>query len=178
MEPPGLRDHLRQHRDGSLQGKWYRWGRCIGRCKWGSGEGTKTSSKGGSGRNRRTHTFTSDQHRQKRRSFSNYAPTIQTSHRMCDSKRTNQAHTRKTTLCEGDKGRSGEREQITSQRQQVDTKPMGKIIVVQRPYSRGIYNFWTILEWTILQHASLVTGLGGAMTYDRTSWRNTYIILM
>lgn len=39
--------------------------------------------------------------------------------------------TRKTTLCEGDKGRSGKREQITSQRQQVDTKPAGKIIVVQ-----------------------------------------------
>jgi len=51
--------------------------------------------------------------------------TIQTSHRMCDSKRTSQAHTRKATLCEGDKGRSGKREQITSQRQQGGTKPTG-----------------------------------------------------
>ena len=89
----------------------------------------------------RTHHFTTDQHRQKGRSFSNHASTIQTSHRMYDSKRTSQAHTRKATLCEGDKGRSGERKQITSQRQQVGTKPTGKIIVVQRPYSRGIYNF-------------------------------------
>jgi hypothetical protein len=31
--------------------------------------------------------------------------------------------------------------------------------VVQRPYSGGIYNFWTILEWTLLQYASLVMGL-------------------
>jgi len=44
-------------------------------------------------------------------------------------------------LCEGDKGRSGKREQITSQQQQMGTKPTGKIIMVQQPYSGGIYNF-------------------------------------
>ena len=47
------------------------------------------SSKGGSSRNRRTYNFITDQHRQKGRSSSNHAPTIQTSNsRMCDSKRT------------------------------------------------------------------------------------------
>ena len=51
-----------------------------------------------------------DQHRQKGRSFSNHAPAIQTSHRLCDCKRTSQAHTRTATLCEGDKGGSSERE--------------------------------------------------------------------
>ena len=60
---------------------------------------------------------------------------------MCDSKRTSQTHTLTATLCEGDKGGSGEREQITSQRQQLSTKPKGKIIMVQRPHSGGIYNF-------------------------------------
>ena len=59
--------------------------------------------------------FRHDQHRQKGRSFLNHATTIQRSHRMCDNKRTSQTHTRTATLCEGDKGGSGEREQITSQ---------------------------------------------------------------
>ena len=50
--------------------------------------------------NRRTHNFAIDQHIQKGRSFSNHEPAIQTSHRMCDSKRTSQTHTRTATLCE------------------------------------------------------------------------------
>jgi len=89
-------------------------------------EGTKTSSKGGSGRaetdgltisplintDRKGGAFRI-MHQQFRRAIG---------YRMCDSKRTCQAHTWKATLCEGDKGRSGEREQITSQRQQVGTK--------------------------------------------------------
>jgi hypothetical protein len=51
---------------------------------------------------------------QKGGSISNHAPTIQTSHRMWDCKRTSQTHTWMVTLCEGNKGRSSKCVQNTS----------------------------------------------------------------
>ena len=110
-------------------------------------------------------------------SFSNHASTIQTSHRVYDSKRISQAHTRKATLCEGDKGRSGKRCKSHHSNNRWAPSQRGRSLWFNHHTAGGYTTFEQFRNGHYYYSMPHQVGLG-AMMYDRKSWRNTYTILM